>query len=211
MSKAQAGGIEIDEFRLDWDEMADIAGDLFDVQGAPGGLRWAKSAWQVLSEAGLTRYLLEVGRTVCILRFIALFALYCEFCVRAFDEGNAGDWERIAPAGLIGDHPLVDAFSLGQLTQQRDMFVNNGPSQIWDAQSEVITLLAKEEYRQVLTALQERWGERGLFAALSGSRGTPATPYPFGDDLPNQVFNGDRDPGMRRAWEWYDAGAGLEA
>jgi hypothetical protein len=168
MSKAQVGGTEIDEFRLDWDEVAEIAGDLFDVQGRPGGLQWAKSAWQVLSEAGLNRYLLEVGRTVCILRFIALFALYSEFCVRAFDEGNAGDWERIAPAGLIGDHPLVDAFSLGQLTQQRDMFVNNGPSQIWDAQGEVLTLLAKEEYRQVLTALRERWGEGSCSQRCTG-------------------------------------------
>jgi hypothetical protein len=211
MSKAQVGGIEIDEFRLDWDEMADIAGDLFDAQGAPGGLGWAKSAWQVLSEVGLNRYLLEVGRTVCILRFIALFALYSEFCVRAFDEGNAGEWEYIAPAGLIGDRPLVDAFSLGQLTQQRDMFVNNGPSQIWDVRGEVLTLLAKEEYRQVLNTLQDRWGARELFAALYGSRGTTATLYPLDDNLRNQVFSGDRAQGMRRAWDWYNAGAGLES
>src|SRR5690242_18942804 len=164
MAKTQVSEIEIDEFRLDWHEVAEIAGDLFDVRaGGPGGLWWAESAWQVLSEAGLNRYILEVERIVCILRFIALFGLYSEFCVRAFDEGSAGDWEDIAPAGLIGDYPLVDAFSLGQLTQQRDMFVNNGPPRIWDVRGEAITLQAKVEYRQVLKVLQDRWGYRGLF------------------------------------------------
>jgi len=82
-------------------------------------------------EVGLTRYVLEVGRTVCILRFIALFAFYSEFCVQAFDEGNAGDLQYTAPAGLIGDYPLVDAFSLGQLAERRDMLVDNGPCPNW--------------------------------------------------------------------------------
>jgi hypothetical protein len=88
--------------------------------------------------------------------------------VRAFDEGNAGDWKYIAPAGLIGDRPLVDAFSLGQLTQQRDMFMNNGPSQIWDVRGEVLTLLAKEEYRQVLNTLQDRWGKGSCSRRCTG-------------------------------------------
>jgi len=87
---------------------------------------------EVLSEVGLTRYVLEAERTVCVLRFTALFAFYSEFRVRVFDEGNAGDWQYIAPAGLIGDDPLVDAFSLGQLAERRDMLVDNGPARIGD-------------------------------------------------------------------------------
>lgn len=211
MSKAQVGGIEIEDIRLSWDEVADIAGDLFDDRGGgSGGLRWARSAWQVLSEAGLNRYFLEVERTVCIIRFIALFALYSEFCVRAFDEGDAGNWEYIANAGLIGDYPLVDAFSLGQLTEQRDMFVNNNASGVWDARDEVIALLAKVEYRQVLNALQDRWGKKELFTMLYGSRGTEPSAYSFGDDMHNQVIGGDQAMGAQRAWNWYDAGANLE-
>jgi hypothetical protein len=210
MSKAQVSEIEIDDIRLDWDEVAEIAGDLFDLPGGgPGGLRWAKSAWQVLSEARLNRYFLEVDRIVCILRFVALFALYGEFCVRAFDEGRAGDWEYTALAGLIGDYPLVDAFSLGQLTQKRDMFVNNSPSRIWDVRGEVIALLVKEEYRRVLSALQDGWGDRKLFAALYASRGSAAVLYPLDDDQGDEVFSGNRTAGMRRAWEWYHAGAAL--
>lgn len=210
MSKAQVSAIEIEDIRLSWDEVAEIAGDLFADQAGSGGLSWAKSAWQVLSEAGLNRYFLEVQRTVCIVRFIALFALYSEFCVRAFDEGNAGNWQYIAPAGLIGDYPLVDAFSLGQLTEQRDMFVNNDSSRIWDARDEVIALLAKVEYRQVLDVLQERWGKKELFTALYASRGTEPTVYPPGDDMRNQVSGGDPAAGSQRAWNWYDTGASLE-
>lgn len=211
MTKTQVSEIGIDGFRLDWHEIAEIAGDLFGVRGSgPGGLRWAESAWQVISEAGLNRYLLEVERIVCILRFIALFGLYSEFCVRAFDEGNAGDWEYIAPVGLIGNYPLIDAFSLGQLTQQRDMFVNNGPPWIWDVRGEVITLQAKVEYRQVLKVLQDRWGKRGLFAALYAARGSGANLYPLDEDVHDQVFSTNSTAGMRRAWEWYDAGASLE-
>jgi hypothetical protein len=194
MSKAPVDAIEFEDIRLGWDEVAEIAGDLFDDQGGgSAGLRWAKSAWQVLAEADLNRYFLEVERTVCIIRFIALFVLYSEFCARAFDEGNTGNWEYFAAAGLIGDYPLVDAFSLGQLTQQRDMWVNNHPSQVWDVRGEVIALLAKVEYRQILNVLQDRWGKRELFTKLSASRET-----------------GQRAAGMQRAWDWYDAGAILE-
>ena len=212
MTKHQVSEIEIDEFRLEWDEIAWIAGDLFDSQGAgSGGLRWAKSAWQVLSEAGLNRYLLEVERIVCILRFIAVFALYSEFCARAFDEGATRDWEYVALAGLIGDYPLVDAFSLGQLTQQRDMFVNNGPPWIWDVRREVITLQAKVEYRQVLKVLQDQWGKEELFVALHAARGVGAALGSLGSEaLTGQASGTTGTIGIRRAWEWYDAGASLE-
>jgi hypothetical protein len=206
MSKAQTGTIEIEDSRLEWDEVAEIAGDLFDVQGgASGGLQWANSAWRVISEADLNRYFREVERTVCVLRFIALFALHREFCVRAFDEGNAGDWEYIAPAGLIGDYPMVDAFSLGQLAEQRDIFVNNDRSGVWDAQSEVIALLAKVEYRQVLNVLQARWGKKQLFAKLYASRGIEPILDLLGQEMRNPVSGTGQATGVPRAWEWYAA------
>jgi hypothetical protein len=210
MSKLQMDTVEIDKIRLEWDEVMEIAGDLFDVPVGSGALAWAKSAWQVLSEAGLNSYFLEVERTVCILRFIALYALYSEFCVRAFDEGNAGNWEFIAPAGLIGDYPLVDAFSLGQLAEQRDMFINNHPARVWDAKGEVIALLSKDEYRQVLNVLRDRWGKKDLFAMLYASRGSEATLYPLGEEMPDEASGTDQIMRVERAWDWYDAGANLE-
>ena len=98
---------------LEWNEVEEVAAELFTIWGG-GDLRWAKVAWTVLSETGLTRYASEVDRTVCIVRLIALNALYREFCVYAFDEGTSGDWEYQVTADLLDDDPFVDAFSLGQ-------------------------------------------------------------------------------------------------
>jgi hypothetical protein len=81
---------------------------------------------------------------------------------------------------------------------------------IWDVRGEVITLQAKVEYRQVLKVLQNRWGKRGLFAALYAARGSGAALYPLSDDVHDQVFSTNSTPGMRSAWEWYDAGASIE-
>ena len=195
MSKAPLDAIEIEDMRLGWEEVADIAGYLFiDECDDSDGFSWAKFAWQVLSEAGLDRYVLEVERIVCIIRFVALFALYSEFCARAFADRNPGDWEYVAPAGLIGDYPFVDSFSLGQLAQQRDMFIDNYPSRVWDARGEVITLLAQVEYREILNVLQDRWGKEELFAALYASR----------------VRDGRQGASEKDARDWYDAGASIK-
>jgi hypothetical protein len=212
MSEAQAGAIEIEEIRLDWSEMAEIAENLFDVQdGGSGGFQWARLAWQLLSEVGLNRYVLEVERTVCILRFIALSAFYSEFCVRAFDEGAAGDWEYFGPAGLVGDYPFIDAFSLGQLAEQRGVLVDNDHrSRRGDALGIAITDLAKAEYRQVLNVLQALWGKKELFVALSASRGIELALDPLGDDTRNQVCGTGQTMDVWCAWDWYDAGANLD-
>lgn len=240
VSKAQVAEIEFDWPCLGWEEITGIAGHLFAApENGPGGLRWAQAAWRVLSAAGLDRYIVEVDRIVCILRFIALYALYSEFRVRVFGECGAeywehsaadgwcgsggcrcgaggwwcgaGAWERTAPSGLIGDYPLIDAFSLGQLAQQRDMFVNNTPDWYWDVRREVIALQAKVEYRQVLQVLQDRWGKNELFTALCASLGTtPATPSPCDAEPRSQAFGAISRAGIRRAWTWYDAGASPE-
>jgi hypothetical protein len=209
MDEAQAGATEIEEIRLEWREMAEVAENLFDVQDrGPGSLRWAQSAWQVLSAVGLNRYVLEVERTVCILRFVALFALYSEFCVRAFDEGIAGDWEYFAPVGLVGEYPFIDAFSLGQLAEQRGVLVDNDHrSRRCDALGVAIAELAKAEYRQVLNVLQALWGKKELFATLYASRGIDPTRYLLGDDMRIQGSGAGQTVDVRCAWDWFDAGA----
>ena len=208
MGESQSHGPGPDETRLDWSEIAEIAGDLFGIWGG-GDLRWAEAAWQALSDAGLTSYVFEVDRTACIMRFVALNALYREFCVRAFDEGTSGDWQYEANTGLIGDYPLVDAFSLGQLAEQRDIFVDNAPRERPDPRTEAIRELVIGEYQQVLYALQERWGIDDLFAALYASSEAKAGLYPLSDDLRDLVSGGDPTVGMQTAYDWYHDGAGL--
>lgn len=208
MNEIQAPEAGTDETSLEWSEVAEIAGDLFSIWGG-GDLRWAEAAWEALSEAGLTRYVFEVDRTVCVIRFVALNVLYREFCVRAFDEGTAGDWQDDVGFGLIGEYPLVDAFSLGQLAEERGIFVDNSPHERPNPRTEAIRDLVRGEYQQVLDTLQERWGKSDLFAALYASPGAKSSLYPLSDDLRDQVFGADPTTGMHIAWEWYDGGAGL--
>lgn len=190
-------------------EIAEIAGDLFGIWGG-GDLRWAEAAWEALSNAGLTSYVFEVDRTACIMRFIALNALYREFCVRAFDEGTSGDWQYEANTGLIGDYPLVDAFSLGQLAEQRDIFVDNAPHERPDPRTEAIRELVKGEYQQVLDALQERWGRDDLFAALYASPRAKVGLYPLSNELRDEVLGGDRhSTGKQIAYEWFYGDPGI--
>jgi hypothetical protein len=192
---------------VEWSEIAEIAEDLFRTWGG-GDLRWAEAAWQVLSESGLTRYVFEVDRTVCIMRLVALNAFYREFCVRAFKEATSGDWQYEI-FGLIVDYPLIDAFSLGQVAEQRDVFVNNSPHKRPDPRADAIRELVTGAYQQVVDAVQARWGKSGLFAALYVSPKAKGDLYPLNADLRDQVFTIEPPINMARAWEWYEDGAGL--
>jgi hypothetical protein len=139
---------------------------------------------------------------------VALNAFYREFCVRAFEEGTSGDWQEEV-FGLIGDYPLVDAFSLGQLAEQRDVFANNSPYERPDPRVDAIRELVTGEYRQVVDALQARWGMSDLFAALYVSPEAKGDLYPLDGDLRDQVSTTDPPINMERAWAWYGGGAGL--
>lgn len=207
MNEAHVDGPKDDDTHLEWGEIVEIAGDLFRIWGG-GDLRWAEAAWQVLSEAGLNRYVFEVDRTVCIMRLVAVNAFYREFCVRAFDEGTSGDWQDEV-FGLIGEYPQIDAFSLGQLAEQRDVFVNNSPYERPDPRADAIRELVTAEYQQVVDALHARWGKSDLFAALYVSPEAKGDLYPLDADLRNQVSTMEPPINMGRAWEWYENGAGL--
>ena len=207
MTGALVSGADDDDSRLEWSEVKQIANDLFHTWGG-GDLRWAEAAWQVLSESGLTSYVFEVDRTVCIIRLVALNAFYREFCVRAFDEGSSDDWQYEL-FELVGGYPLIDAFSLGQLAERRGIFVDNALYQEPDPRTEAIQELARGEYRQVVDALQARWGEHDLFAALWVSPEAKGNLYPLDADLRGEIATMDPPSNMGRAWAWYDDGAGL--
>jgi len=194
---------------LEWNEVEEVAAELFTIWGG-GDLRWAKVAWTVLSETGLTRYASEVDRTVCIVRLIALNALYREFCVYAFDEGTSGDWEYQVTADLLDDDPFVDAFSLGQFTQQRGFLVDNSRSWDPDARVWVLQELVKAEYPRVVSALREQWGENELFTALYASPSAEYDDlYPVSNDLLDDVLNSDVNGTKLRAHAWYTEGMRL--
>lgn len=72
--------------RVEWEEVARLADDAFDVWSGQPELLWAKQAWEVLAKAGLTAYRNKVEHHHVLFRLLALSGIYSDFCDVAFDE-----------------------------------------------------------------------------------------------------------------------------
>jgi len=205
---------------VEWEDIEDIAKQLLHIWVGGGDLAWAKSAWRALSQAGMTAYASEAERTICVVRLIALSALYQEFCVRAFDEGSSDEWQEEITSDLVGDYPLLDVFTLGQLAERRQIEVDNSP--LYDSAppvlSSVILELVQDEYRHVVDTLQEQWGENAFFTSLYVSaepdededeeREDEAS-SPVTMDQIDRVMNYDRGSGKDHAYTWFTNGLPL--
>jgi hypothetical protein len=204
--------IQDDSQRLEWDEVRGFAQQLFTIWVGDGELRWAEAAWKALSVAGLANYVTEVDRTLCLVRVVALNAVYREFCSCAFHEGESGEWLYAVTADLLGDYPLIDAFSLGQLAEQRGIFADNGPYVEPDQRLEALRELAFDESRGVARALEEQWGENELFFSLYVSnRDDSAEDDSSNDELYAEVLNSgvDYGAGKGQAYSWVADGMHL--
>ena len=209
---------------LEWEDIEEIAADLFDIWAGGGDLEWAETAWRALAQAGMTAYTGEAERTICVMRLIALAAVYREFCVRAFDEGSSGEWEELVTSGLAGGYPRLDDFTLGQLTERRHLDVDSARLDESDPPvlSQVILELAKGEYRGVVDALTDQWGENAFFTSLYASAESghdedddteeteegPAS-SPVTADQINSVMNYDINGGKGSAYAWFSQGLPL--
>lgn len=205
---------------VEWEDVEGIAKQLLHIWVSGGDLAWAKSAWQALSQAGMTAYTSEAERTICVVRLIALSALYQEFCVRAFDEGSSGEWQEEITSDLVGDYPLLDVFTLGQLAERRQIDVDNSP--LYDSDppvlSSVILELVQDEYRQVVDTLQEQWGENAFFTSLYVSAEPDEdededredeTSSPVTEDQIDRIMNYDRGSGKDHTYTWFTNGLPL--
>jgi len=206
--------------RVEWEDIEDIAKQLLHIWVSGGDLAWAKTAWQALTQAGMTAYTSEAERTVCVVRLIALSSLYQEFCVRAFDEGSSGEWQEEITSDLVGDYPRIDVFTLGQLAERRQIDVDNSP--LYDSDppvlSSVILELVQDEYRHVVDTLQEQWGGNAFFTSLyvSAEPGEDEdedredeTSSPVTMDQIDRVMNYDRGSGKDHAYTWFTNGLPL--
>jgi hypothetical protein len=113
--------------RQEWEDIEELASELFSMWAGGGDLAWAKTAWQALTQVGMTDHTSEAERTICMVRLIALSAIYREFCARAFDEGSSGELQELVTSELVGGYPKLDSFTLGQLTERRQIEVDNSP------------------------------------------------------------------------------------
>ena len=205
---------------MKWEDIEDIANQFFNVWTNGEDLAWAKIAWLALSQAGMTAHTSEAERTICVARLIALYALYREFCVRAFDEGTSDEWQDAITSDLVGDYPLLDVFTLGQLAERRQIDVDNSPLYVQDPPvlPYVILELVKDEYRGVVDTLQGQWSENEFFTSLyvSGEPGQDEdenwedeTSSPVTLEQVDRVMNNDVNSGKGRVYSWFADGLPL--
>jgi hypothetical protein len=207
----------------EWEDVEAVASELFHVWEGGGDLAWAKTAWRALTQAGMTSYTSEAERSICMTRLIALSALYREFCVLAFDEGSSGEWQELVTSDLLGDYPKFDAFTLGQLAERRQIDVDNSP--LYESDPPAFTLVVLElveaEYRNVVDALTEQWGENAFFTSLWVSaesdydedddtgEGDEDDSSPVTGDQIDRVMNNNVTGNKGSAYSWFTDGLRL--
>ena len=194
--------------RLEWEDVEDVARQLFHVWVDGQDLAWAKKAWHALSEAGMTSYTSDKERVICVARLIALNALYREFCVRAFDEGSTGEW--------ADEIPLLDDDTMDQFAVLDGVAESESDPEVISA---LIQDLVRAVYKGVVKALIDRWGKDELFASLyvtgkhyeedgnddqAGESEAPVTAAQI-----DRVMNSDVTAGAGRAYDWFTDGMGL--
>lgn len=196
--------------RVEWEDIETIARELFKIWEGRPELSWARHAWGALDSAGLTSYSTEVERSQCLIRLLVLAAIYHEFCVRAFGEGDSGGWQEVVDlADLTGDgFPRFDAFTLGQLAERSGIDVDNGPDVDGNVMGEVLHELTVAEHPTVVQALLRTASQAGLqtvearvFAELWLS-GDSEIAYPITDDEVSDIVNHDLTAGKNSAHEW---------
>jgi hypothetical protein len=152
-----------------------------------------------------------------MVRLIALSALSREFYVRAFDEGSSGEWREAIRSGLLGDYPLLDAFTLGQLAERLQIDVDN--SSLYESEPPACTFvileLLEREYQDVVDALMNQWGQNAFFTSLWLSAGFDQDEdeeddaSPASEEQINRVMNEDVTGNKGYAYSWFTDGLPL--
>jgi hypothetical protein len=71
---------------MDWEQVAEAAGEAFSIWVGQPELQWARAAWERLGRAGLTGCADELERSRAQVRFLALCGIYHDFCDVAWEE-----------------------------------------------------------------------------------------------------------------------------
>lgn len=204
---AQLDGPDPDEVLGD---LVEVARSVFDLRRDGSELEWAAWAWWLLGAARLTGAGTEVERGVTVVRLLAVNAFYREFCARAFEEGEPGDW-AVDPERAVGDYPRLHPVLLGVLAERRGLELDDetGPDFEHAVTAAALDGLVRTEYRTVVATLRaDAGGPAGLFASLVASGG-PDVRYPLDDAAAAEVLGGELTFAMNTAWRWMDAGAPL--
>jgi len=97
---------------LSWDDVLPAAEIAFNIWVEQPELRWAKTAWGYMIEAGLDTYTSQLEYCKVCIRFLALASLYHDWCCMAWYECQ--EYTKIYDAAR--EHLGLSPFNLGQLS-----------------------------------------------------------------------------------------------
>jgi hypothetical protein len=149
---------------LEWPDIEPAAREAFSIWVGQPELHWARQAWNLIVRAGLASYSGELERCRVGIRFLALGALYHDFCRIAWDESVPPEYEEWA-----GELEITP-FRVGQLVGEQPDWDDDVDEQIEDA----LRFLANSERSRIFRALCDGFGgTSALFVSLWRSSRDP--------------------------------------
>lgn len=197
-----------------WREVEPLADLIFRVWTFRGDLEWARTAWCILGEAGLTTVIDEAEpEEVFPVRFrmIILGVFYHTFAQQAWSEGYAD------PAGWIREPEFctrqedLSVFNPGLYDDfAADAAAEQGRFPLRDFIENVVADGLYQDYDLVVKTLREAYGgDNDLFVSLwvtptKLGPGWRQFPEELRDEVLNELEYGD---GKLPAWNWLTSGA----
>jgi hypothetical protein len=178
--------------KMAWADIESLADEVFHVWSGQPELKWAKCAWDMLDQAGLTAYRNAVQKYAVQFRLLVLSGIYSDFCDRAFDEPSE--------IGYSMEFEL-DRFVGGQLWARRpDLKFDDE----LDDDGDILNTLVETHRGEVVRALVKGFGsDTALYASLWKSKDANDA------DADQEDGNDDTfvcEAPQGRAYEWVSEG-----
>jgi hypothetical protein len=196
---------------LEWADVEAAATLALDIWVGQPELRWAREAWQHLSNADLAQYDNELGRCTAAMRFAALCCIYLDFCAAAYEACDGASIDAVC----FSEWALalkVPAFRLGQMIGNDDNFPSDpDDSEGDDLLDRAVKHLAERERKTLVKALKAGYGGDGpMFLALVRSKNFAEEPDSEDDDYEEPLTDEEIYANMSseevRAFDWIAAG-----
>lgn len=188
------------EHIVTWQEVESVARHAFSVWGGQPELHWAEEAWRILVDRRLATYKGEVERSHVVVRFLALCAIYLDFCDAAWDEQHEPDYAEWAEGLGLTD------FHLGLLIGRDPEMDKEDFEDEWESKVAMLTYFSNKVRPEVFQSLSDGLGGvNGLFRSLWLSNQEDAEDEIERQEMEQAVFSEDNGNKMR-AYSWVDMG-----
>ena len=196
---------DLSKEKVTWAEIRLLAEQAFHVWGCDFQYFWAREAWSVFEDAGLTTWSGFVERAEVYLRFIALGCLYRDFCQVAAEEHHyREDWTWATEVDL--DKDVLSPFVLGSLSKTE---VDNTLEHDWlpedDGYQDVVAILVDQRRDIVFRTLVDGYGsiESLLMRLMLTLRRDPQYESSLDTEKIEGVLN---DTSNMPVYEWLQSG-----